>query len=108
MARTKKGQQATEATEQPVEQTSDEQQAVEAKAEAKAPREKREHVEPARFAQVLTDLGLSRKEAASAIGRSLSRISELTKSQGGSMAIFESFKRSCEEYVAKHPRATEG
>ncbi len=99
MARSKKAQQAvTETTEQPVE---------EQVAEAKAPREKREHVEPARFAQVLADLGLSRKEAAAAIGRSLSRISELTHSQGASITTYEAFVKACTEYAEAHPRATE-
>lgn len=62
-----------------------------------------EKVEPEEFAKVLDELDLSRKEAAAAIGKSLSRIS--AHGQPGSFpAIFEAFKAACEKYAADHPR----
>lgn len=61
------------------------------------------HVDPSEFLKVKTELGLSSKECAAAIGRTLSRVSELTKSKGSSRAIYESWVENLTKYRAEHP-----
>lgn len=55
-------------------------------------------MEPSLFMAVLQESGLSKKEAAIAIGRSVSRVHELTVSKGGSAQLLESFKQKLSEY----------
>lgn len=64
-------------------------------------------VEPSEFAALKAELGLSNKEIAEAIGRTLSRVSELTNSKGASRLVFEQFETAVRAYAAEHPR-TEG
>lgn len=73
---------------------------------AAAPREKLEHVEPAKFAELRDELGLTNKECAAAqedagLGFTLSRVTELTHSKGASAAMFAKVEAAWRDYAAK-------
>jgi hypothetical protein len=71
-------------------------------------RHKREAVPllpPSEFMRVMNEAGLSKKEAAEAIGRSVSRVHELTTSQGGNQKLFDNFVACIQAYVAKQSEA---
>lgn len=61
------------------------------------------HVDPSEFLAVKQELGLSSKECAAAIGRTLSRVSELTKSKGASRAIYENWVAQLNAFRASNP-----
>ncbi len=74
------------------------------------PREKLEHVDPAQFKAVRDELGFSNKEvsealAAAGVGSTLSRVTELTHSKGGSSRLFEQFKAILAAWRESHPAA---
>lgn len=56
-------------------------------------------VAPDEFMAVLKERGLTKKQAAEAIGRSVSRVHELTVTKGGSQALLDSFKEKLTAYV---------
>lgn len=64
-------------------------------------------VPPEEFLKLKTDNGLSSKDMAEAIGRTLSRVSELTKSKGASRAVFERVQTQIAEWKAAHPAQAE-
>lgn len=66
-----------------------------------------EHVDPTQFAALRDELGLSNKQVAEAIGRTLSRVSELTKSQGASINTWQAYEQSLRSYAENMPAATE-
>lgn len=55
-------------------------------------------VAPDDFMAVMKEHGLNKKQAAEAIGRSVSRVHELTTTKGGSPALLELFKQKLSEY----------
>lgn len=61
-------------------------------------------VEPSEFARVRDELGLSNKNVSEAIGRTLSRVSELTNSKGASQLIFEDYSAKLAEWRAANPK----
>jgi hypothetical protein len=63
-------------------------------------------VEPSEFARVKTELGMSNKNVAEAIGRTLSRVSELTNSKGASQLVFDQYVAALTAWRESHP-ATE-
>lgn len=60
-------------------------------------------VPPEQFLELKTKYGLSSKDMAEAIGRTLSRVSELTKSKGASRAVFERVEAQVIEWRKSHP-----
>lgn len=64
-------------------------------------------VEPSEFARVKSELGMSNKEVAEAIGRTLSRVSELTNSKGASQLVFDRYVQDLTTWRENHPK-TEG
>lgn len=59
-------------------------------------------VEPERFLRVLLTSGLTRRQAAEAMGVTRSRITELTRSKGASVAIYSRFRESIMSYKREH------
>lgn len=55
-------------------------------------------VPPAKFMEVMLKAGLTKKQAAEAIGRSVSRVHELTVTQGGKQHLFDTFVQAVEAY----------
>lgn len=55
-------------------------------------------VSPDQFMAVLKEHELTKKQAAEAIGRSVSRVHELTVTKGGSQALLDIFKQKLSEY----------
>lgn len=66
---------------------------------SKTPRVKLQHIEPSQFAELRDELGFSNKDVAAAIGRTLSRVSELTHSQGASIRVWESYEAALRAYT---------
>lgn len=64
----------------------------------------REHIEPAQFAALRDELGLTNKEFALAIDRTPARVSELTYSKGASIDTWEWVEKAVREYADSHPR----
>lgn len=64
-------------------------------------------VEPEKFAEVKSELGLSNKEVAEAIGRTLSRVSELTNSKGASQLVFDRYVADLRAFREAHPKTAE-
>jgi hypothetical protein len=69
-----------------------------------------EHVEPAQFAAVRDRLGLSNKEVSAALlaagmGNTLSRVTELTHSKGGSATLLGKYTEALETWRAANPAA---
>lgn len=60
-------------------------------------------VEPSAFKAEVAARGLTSKDVAAAIGRTLSRVSELTHSKGASRLIFEDFVTKLDAWVEAHP-----
>lgn len=71
------------------------------------PRARLEHVPPERFKALQTELGLSNKQVAAAIGRTLSRVSELTHSKGASINIYNAFETALRNYTPSAETETE-
>lgn len=61
-------------------------------------------VEPSAFKAEVTARELTSKQVAAAIGRTLSRVSELTHSKGASRLIFEEFVTKLDAFVAAQPK----
>ena len=80
-------------------------EAAEAKASKgeRAPRVLKEHVAPERFAALRDELGFSNTEAASATGKSASRMTEFTKTKGGSVDMFEAYEHDLRAWREEHP-----
>lgn len=95
-------QKSSAAVETPVEETVEQTTPAQS-----AGRARLEHIEPAQFAALRDELGLSNKQVAEAIGRTLSRVSELTNSQGASINTWTSYEQSLREYAANMPKAEE-
>lgn len=81
-------------------------------AEPKAPRAKKEHVEPAEFAAVRDRLGLRNKEVAAALaaagmGATLSRVTELTHSKGSSRDLFTKYEAALATWREANPAQEE-
>lgn len=55
-------------------------------------------VPPSKFMEVMLRAGLTKKQAAEAIGRSVSRVHELTVTQGGKQHLFDTFVQALESY----------
>lgn len=64
-------------------------------------------VDPSAFAAIRDELGLSNKQTAEAIGRTLSRVSELTKTKGASMQVLERFETDLRAWAEAHPKTEE-
>ena len=65
-------------------------------------------VEPTEFLKLKQELGLTNKECADAIGRTVSRVSELTHSKGASRAIYETVEPKWRAFAeAKAAKAAE-
>lgn len=62
-----------------------------------------ERIAPAEFAAVRDGLHPSNKEVAAAIGKSMSRVSELTTSQGASRVKYDDFVMALVAFAAEHP-----
>ena len=57
-------------------------------------------VDPSEFKALRDELGLSNKECAAAISRTLARVSELTNSKGASMEVYERVSTQWREFAA--------
>lgn len=71
------------------------------------PVEKAEHAEPALFAALRDELGMTNKELAAAsaeagLGSTLSRMTELTHSKGASMAMFQRVEKAWRSWAKAH------
>lgn len=59
------------------------------------------HVPPEAFMAALTERGLTKKQAAEAIGRSASRVHELTVRDGGKQHLYDSFVENLDAYLRR-------
>lgn len=62
-------------------------------------------VEPTEFLKLKQELGLTNKECADAIGRTVSRVSELTHSKGASRLVYERVEPAWRAFAAKKAEA---
>lgn len=71
--------------------------------EPKAPRTPVERLDPALFAEVRDRLGLRNGECAIAMGLSASRMTEFTKTKGGTQAQYDAWVGALEAFAASKP-----
>lgn len=106
MSKNKAKRQTTSAVAEPeTEESQDAEQAVEASVDG--PGRRLPHVEPAQFAALRDELGMSNKEVAEAIGRTLARVSELTHSQGASIQTWERFETDVRAWREANPKGAQ-